>query len=139
MMRQANAFEPKFTVFMLLKAAPEWLGFTVARARALAQEALTPTLRKHASKVTLHYFDLEFAATRVTDIWIWCAKDVHAYHSLLEDLREDTFWKRYFKVVEILAGVEEAHGRNYYRELIRSWADSDFADPEFRTMMQDVA
>jgi hypothetical protein len=138
MTRQATVFEPRFTVFMLLKTAPECLGLTGARAREMAQEALSPFLKKHASKVTLSFFDVEFYSARVSDIWIWRAKDVHAYHHLLGDLRQNTFWNRHFKVVEILAGVEEAHARKYYRELIPTWADSGFIDTESRTMMQDV-
>jgi hypothetical protein len=139
MTRQANTFESEFTVFMLLKIAPEWLGFTLARARELAQEALAPILKKHNSKVSLRYFDAEFYSPRVTDIWIWRARDVHAYHHVLEDLRDNPFWNRYFKVIETLAGVEEAYARKYYRELIPTWPDSGFVEAKFRTMMQDVA
>jgi hypothetical protein len=47
---------------------------------------------------------------------------------LLKDLREDSFWNRYFKIVEILAGVEDAHARKYYRELISTWTDPGFVD-----------
>lgn len=120
MTHPANAFESKLTVFMLLKTAPEWLSFTVPCVRALAQEALTPILKKHASKITLRYFDAEPYCARVTDIWIWCATDVDAYHHLLADLRKDVFWNRYFKVVEILAGTEETHAVSYYRGLTLS-------------------
>jgi hypothetical protein len=139
MTRQAHTFEYEFTVFMLLRAAPECLGFTIAGIRELARQALTPILRKHASRVALGYFDAEFYSSRVTDIWIWRAKDVHAYHHLLEDLRLNTSWNRHFKIVEIMAGAQEAHARNYYRELIPTWTDPGFANAGFSTMMQHVA
>jgi len=133
MTRPASTLKPHFTVFMLVKTAPEWLGFTVARVRELALEQLAPTLSKHTSNVSLRFFDVRFYSNRVTDIWIWAAKDVHAYHHLLEDLRADPFWNRYFKIVEILAGVEDAHARRYYRELISTWNDPGFADARAKT------
>jgi hypothetical protein len=139
MARQAYTSVPKFTVIMLLKNAAAWEGLTVARAREWAQEALAPVLRKHASKVTLRFFDVEFYSPRVTDIWIWRTTDVNAYHHLLEDLRENPFWNRYFKVIETLAGVEETYAKNYYRELIPTWPDSGVRDAKSGTMMQDVA
>ena len=131
---QASTSEPEFTVVMLLKTVPERLGFTAARTRELTQEALGPILKKHAAHVTVGYFDVEFYSARVTDIWIWRAKDVHSYHRLLMDLRGSSFWTRYFRVVEVLAGMGEADARNYYRELIPNWADSGFADAKLKWM-----
>jgi hypothetical protein len=37
---------------------------------------------------------------------------------LVEDLRDTPFWDRYFKIVEILPGVENAYAKNYNREAI---------------------
>jgi hypothetical protein len=87
-MTHANDFEPEFTVFMLVKTTPEWLGFTVARRHELAREQLTPILKKHASGVSLRYFDVEFYSARVTDIWMWDAKNHYAYQLLVEELRD---------------------------------------------------
>ena len=139
MARQVHTFEQNFTVLMLLKNAAAWEGCTVAHAREWAQHALAPVLKKHTSKVTLRYFDVEFYSPRITDIWIWCVKDVDAYHHLLEDLRKNPFWNRYFKIIETLAGVEEAYAKNYYCELIPTWPDSGFRDSKSRTIIQDVA
>jgi len=79
---------------MLVKTAPELLGFTVARVRELALKQLAPILSKRTSNVSLRFFDVRFYSNRVTDIWIWGTKDVCAYHHLLKDLREDSFWNR---------------------------------------------
>lgn len=111
-------FEPELTVFMLVKTSPEWLGFTVDHRFALLAEQFTPILKKHEASVTLRFFDVEFYSTRVTDIWMWDAKDHHAYQLLIEDLRETAFWDRYFDIVEILTGVENAYARNYDRQPI---------------------
>jgi hypothetical protein len=120
MTAQANAFEPTLTVFMLVKTSPEWLGFPIDRRFDLGREQLTPILKKHASAVSLRFFDVEFYSTRVTDIWMWDAKDHHSYQLLVEDLRETPFWDRYFEIVEILTGVENAYAKNYDREVINA-------------------
>ncbi|MCW2349849.1 hypothetical protein M2336_003215 [Sphingobium sp. B1D7B] len=112
------SFEPALTVFMLVKTSPEWLGFPVDQRFALLNEQFAPILRKHAGKVALRFFDVEFYATRVTDIWMWDAIDHHAYQLLVEDLRETAFWDRYFDIVEILTGVENAYAKNYGRPVI---------------------
>jgi hypothetical protein len=57
-------------------------------------------------------------ATRVTDVWVWEAKSRHAYEMVVEKLRETPIWDRYFSIIEILAGVENAYARNYGREAV---------------------
>jgi hypothetical protein len=110
-------FEPAVTVFMLVKTSPEWLGFSVDRRFQLLREQVTPILRKHAAGVRLRFFDVEFYSARVTDLWLWDARDHQAYQLLVEDLRETPFWDRYFEIVEILPGVENAYAKNYDREV----------------------
>ncbi len=46
---------------------------------------------------------------------MWEAKHHHAYELLVEALRETPFWDRYFEIVEILPGVENAYAANYGR------------------------
>jgi hypothetical protein len=118
MMTPTNTFEPEFTVFMLVKTTPEWLGFPEERRNELARAQLTPILKKHAAGVSLRFFDVEFYSARVTDIWMWDAKDHRSYQLLVEELRESPFWDRYFEVVEILTGVENAYAKNYNREVL---------------------
>ena len=103
------------TVFMLVKTTPEFLGLTVdERFKALATH-VEPILRKHSPEVTLHFYDIEFYSARVTDLWVWEATSHHAYELLVEALRETPFWDRYFQIVEILPGVENAYAKNYQR------------------------
>ena len=115
---QTRSFEPALTVFMLVKTTPEWLGFTVERRNELARTQFTPILEKHKAGVSLRFFDIEFYSARVTDLWMWDARDHHAYEMLVEDLRETAFWDRWFEIVEILPGVEDAYAKNYERETI---------------------
>ncbi len=63
----------------------------------------------------LRFYDVEFYSARVTDVWVWEAADHHAYQLLIEDLRETPMWDRYFDIVEILPGVENAYADNYNR------------------------
>jgi hypothetical protein len=117
-MTQTKTFEPAFTVFMLTKTTPEWLGFPHDRRFEEVRKHLTPIVQKHAAAVSLRFFDTEFYSARVTDLWMWDAKDHHSYELLVEDLRESPFWDRYFNIVEILTGVENAYATNYNRETI---------------------
>lgn len=139
MSMQAGTFKPAFTVFMLVKAAPDWLSFTVAHRRQLTQAQLTPILEKHHLHASLHFLDLELYSTRVTDIWIWRTRDVPGYQHLMQDLRKSPFWNRFFNVVEILAGVDEARGRQYYRELVPTWGDPSCVGAKLAPLMQNVA
>jgi hypothetical protein len=114
---ETNA-RPAITVFMLVKTSPEWLGFTVEeRFRQLGQH-VQPILKKHAASVRLRFYDVEFYSARVTDLWVWEAVSHHAYQILVEDLRETPFWDRYFDIVEILPGVENAYAANYGRAAV---------------------
>jgi len=113
----ASDFESTLTVFMLVKTSPEWLGFSIERRFELLRQQFTPILRKHAASVRLRFFDVEFYSARVTDLWLWDARDHQAYQLLVEDLRETMFWDRYFAIVEILPGVENAYAKNYDRDV----------------------
>jgi len=112
----AGAFA--LTVFMLVKTAPEWLGFSIDERFRLLGEHLQPIVSKHQAGVRLRFYDVEFYSARVTDLWMWEANDHHAYELLVEDLRETPFWDRYFDIVEILPGVENAYARNYGRRAL---------------------
>ncbi|HEV7967830.1 MAG TPA: darcynin family protein [Candidatus Acidoferrales bacterium] len=103
------------TVFMLVKTTPEWLGFRIDERFKLLSIHFEPLLRKHRSRVTLRFYDIEFYSARVTDLWVWEASSHHAYELLVEELRETPFWDRYFQIVEILPGVENAYAKNYDR------------------------
>jgi hypothetical protein len=117
-LKQIDSFEPEITVFMLVKTMPEWLGFTSDRRFELLKSEIEPILHKHHQNVRLRFYDVEFYSTRVTDVWLWEASGHHAYQLLVEDLRETAFWDRYFEIVEILPGVENAYAKNYDREAI---------------------
>jgi hypothetical protein len=106
------------TVFMLVKTSPEWLGFSIDQRFAHFNRYMVPILKKYENQVRLRFFDTEFFSARVTDVWVWEARSRHAYELVVEDLRETPLWDRFFSIVEILAGVENAYARNYDRQAV---------------------
>lgn len=113
-----NFDHPALTIFMLVKTTPEWLGMSVdARFQALA-EHVRPLLEKYRDRLRMRFYDVEFYTARVTDVWVWDALDHQAWELLVEDLRETPFWDRYFAILEILPGVENAYAKHYDREAL---------------------
>jgi len=106
------------TVFMLVKTSPEWLSLSIEQRFAHFNNYMKTILKKHEDQVHVSIYDTEFFSTRVTDVWMWHAKSRHAYELVVEDLRETPLWDRFFSIVEILAGVENAYARNYGREAV---------------------
>ena len=106
------------TVFVLVKTTPEWLGFSIDERFAHFTRYMSPILRKCENQVRFRFYDTEFFSARVTDVWMWEATSRHAYEMTIEELRETPLWDRFFSIVEILAGVENAYARNYGREVV---------------------
>ncbi|MDP4001887.1 darcynin family protein [Methylobacterium sp. NEAU K] len=110
-----QTFDPKLTVFMLVKTSPEWLALSIDDRFTRLRDVFEPILRQHAETVKLRFYDAEFYSARVTDLWIWEANDHHAYECVVEALRETAFWDRWFAIVEIIPAVENAYAKNYGR------------------------
>jgi hypothetical protein len=110
--------DEQLTVFVLVKTMPEWLGFTVDERFAHFGRYMQPILKKYEDQVRFTFYDTEFFSARVTDVWMWQAKSRHAYEMVVEELRETPLWDRFFSIVEILAGVENAYARNYNRAAV---------------------
>lgn len=106
------------TVFMLVKTQPEWLAFDIDTRFALLAQHVEPILARYRDSVSFRFYDVEFYSARVTDMWVWDAKDHHSYEMVVEVLRETPFWDRYFAIVEILPAVENAYAANYGRNAI---------------------
>ncbi|WP_322070057.1 darcynin family protein [Paraburkholderia bannensis] len=103
------ASQPALTVFMLVKSLPAWLELPADARQNALREHVMPLLERHREHVRLRLYDVEFYATRVTDVWMWEATSHQAYEQLVEALRDTPFWERYFQIVEILPGVEANH------------------------------
>ncbi|MYR16878.1 darcynin family protein [Streptomyces sp. SID6137] len=105
--------QPPVTAFMLVKTTPEWLALTVQeRVDAFTTQVL-PAIEARTTGVRSRFYDTEFYSVRVTDVWVWEAKDHHAYQLLVDALRETPFWDRYFEIVDLLVGTENGYARTY--------------------------
>jgi hypothetical protein len=105
-------FKASVTAFMLVKTTPEWLGLSVEQRVAAFKTEVMPAINGKVKDVRSRFFDTEFYSARVTDVWVWEARDHRAFQLLVEALRETPFWDRYFDVVEILV-VENGYAKNY--------------------------
>ena len=113
-----ESFEPALTAFILVRTTPDWLELEVPqRFEVFTKKIMEPVLAK-VSKVRSRFFDTEFYSANITDVWVWEAADHHSFQLVVEALRETPFWDRYFRVVEILVGVENAYATNYGRDAI---------------------
>ena len=106
-------FEASVTAFMLVKTTSEWLGLSVEQRVEVFETEIIPAIKDKVKDVRSRFFDTEFYSARVTDVWVWEARDHHAYQLLVEVLRETPFWDRYFEVVDLLVGVENGYAKNY--------------------------
>lgn len=109
----SESFEADVTAFMLVKTRPEFLGLSVEERVEVFRTEVIPAVTSKVKDVRSRFFDTEFYSARVTDVWMWEARDHHAYQLLVEALRETSFWGRYFEVVELLVGVENGYAKNY--------------------------
>lgn len=110
--------QDELTVFMLVKTTPEWLALSIDERFAQLTRYMNPILKKYQNQARFKFYDTEFFSARVTDIWVWEVTSRHAYELVIEELRETPLWDRFFWIVEILAGVENAYARNYNREAV---------------------
>ncbi|MFR9729118.1 darcynin family protein [Saccharopolyspora sp. MS10] len=113
-----SEFESAVTAFLLIKTNRAWLDLSVPERVAAFQENVLPTIEDKAEDVRWRYYDTEFYSARVTDIWVWEARDHDTFQLVIEALRETPFWDHYFEIVEIIVGVENAVTKNYGTEIL---------------------
>ncbi len=109
----AQETAPVVTAFMLIKTTPEWLAMTPHERVEALNTKVMPMVKAKTTGVRSRFYDTEFYSTRVTDVWVWEADDHAAYQLLIDALRETPFWDRYFKIVDLLVGVENGYARTY--------------------------
>jgi hypothetical protein len=108
-----TGFDATVTAFILVKTTREWLELTVPDRVAAFESEIAPTIRAKVADVRSRFYDTEFYSARVTDVWVWEARDHDAFQLVVEALRETPFWDRYFEVVDILVGVENGYAKHY--------------------------
>lgn len=106
----AADFNANITVFMLVKSRREWLSLDGDARKRMLREHVEPVLTQYRDAVRLRAYDVEFYATRVTDVWMWEAANHKAYEDVIEALRDTPFWDHLFDIVEILPGSTNSYG-----------------------------
>lgn len=106
-------FEPQLTAFMLIKTTPKWLSLSVPERMEAFRTQILPAIEGKVSGVRSRFYDTEFYSARVTDVWVWEARDHESFQLLVDALRETPFWDTYFDVLDLLVGVENGYARNY--------------------------
>lgn len=91
----------------------EWLNLTVPERIAAFETDIASAIKEKAKDVRSRFYDTEFYSARVTDVWVWEARDHDALQLLNEALRETPFWDHYFEIVDILVGVENGYAKQY--------------------------
>jgi hypothetical protein len=104
--------DKEFTIFMLVRTTPEWLALSPEKRFGFLGEAILPILGRHQG-VALRFFDAEAYSARVSDVAVWTTRDLPAFQSIVEELRETKFWGAYFEIVEILLSVENGYAAHY--------------------------
>jgi hypothetical protein len=108
-----ETFEPGVTAFILVKTTRAWLEMTPKERVATFENEVLPIVKDKVEGVRSRFFDTEYYSARVTDIWMWEARDHHAFQLVIEALRETPWWDHYFEIVEILTGLENGYVKNY--------------------------
>ena len=97
-----------YSIFLLVRATPEWLALTPRDRFAFLEEEIQSRLAAHPT-VSLRFWDVEHFSARVSDVLLFETQDLDQYRSLIEGIRETLFWDHYFEVLEILPGIENAY------------------------------
>lgn len=116
--------EAPLSVFLLVRATPAWLALSPKDRFAFLEQEIQGRLEQHEG-ISMRFWDVEHLSARISDVILFEADAFAEYASLVEGLRETAFWGKYFEVVEILGGVENAYARHYGVEPLGGDSDSD--------------
>lgn len=96
----------KMTVFLMLRARPEWLALDRARRNEIAGAAMEEAFGNGA--VTLRFFDAEAFHGRVSDVAMIEADDPRAHYFAMERLRDSPLLSvPYFDLVDVVPAYED--------------------------------
>lgn len=84
-----------------------WLRLTRTQRRAFVEKRLNPIFGRYAASVQPRHIDAEAFTARCTDVLILEVSDLRQYYYFMEELRDtEVYTKPYFRVEEIIVGVE---------------------------------
>jgi hypothetical protein len=100
-----------YTIFMALRARPEWLRLSREERSDIAEKAMATAL--DGLPVRIRHFDAEAFSAVCSDVSLFETDDLEAYYFAIERLRDSAiFSKPYFEVVAIIPAMENGY-RNF--------------------------
>ena len=98
--------QPRFIIFVFLRALPAWLSLSHAQRNEIGSAALTQALTDET--VTLRHFDAEAFTGFCSDVSVFEATDLMAFYFVMERLRDSPlFATPYFEVIQIVPAIED--------------------------------
>jgi hypothetical protein len=99
----------RYTFFMLLRSAPDWLKLGRADRQRFLVEQVRPVFARYPA-VTMRFYDAEAFSGRCTDVAVFETDDLQAYTFLIDGLRDTPFFSHpYFEVLDIVPAVEDGY------------------------------
>tara|TARA_R110002033_G_scaffold39600_2_gene79565 strand:+ start:2671 stop:2997 length:327 start_codon:yes stop_codon:yes gene_type:complete len=103
-----------WTIFMLLRATPHWLGHTITERDSIAADCLAQA--GLGDLVSMRFYDAEAFSGTCSDVAVFETRDLRAYYFVVERLRNTPlFGKPYFDVIDIIPALENGH-QTFQRE-----------------------
>ena len=101
-----------YAYFMSITTTASWLALAPKERFEFLEEVIKPLLARHPG-VSMRFFDSEAFTTDSTDVILWETAEPLIYQSLVEDLRETSFWGTYFEINRIVPAIENAYALHY--------------------------
>jgi hypothetical protein len=95
----------KHTIYMHLKTRDAWLALMPPERRSYIAKNIFPILGRHPA-VKVRFYDAEAYTARMSDVMVIDTSDMRQYESLIDALRTQEFWYRYFDVIDIIKTTE---------------------------------
>ncbi|MDK2124603.1 darcynin family protein [Parachitinimonas caeni] len=97
----------RYSFFALLKATPAWLALPRSERNRFNSEELGALFARFP-QVGVRMYDCEAFTGRYSNIVVFETEEVHAYHLLIDSLRDSrVFSVPYFEFVDIVPAIEE--------------------------------
>jgi len=97
-----------WTVFVLLRATPDWLAQSEQDRETISQSCLGQAMVD--DRVTMRFYDAEAFSAPCSDVAVFETRDLGAYYFVMERLRSTALFSTpYFEVIQIIPAIEDGH------------------------------
>lgn len=98
----------KMTIFLCLKALPQWLALDRKDRTTISEQALTDAFGD--APVSFRFFDAEAFSSHISDVAMIEADSPKEYYFAIERLRDSKFFSvPYFELIEIIPSFENGY------------------------------